>query len=131
MSEECAVMTINDRESSKSPTGSHSIDDILGIKAAAAAAQITNNSHHRHQVQQMYSNNSGSGSDSSSDSSASEREASPSPQPAASLESCSSIPIAGHPQQQLLQMATLGGTPQQQLHRPGTGRAGPMSLLPI
>ena len=122
MSKECAVMTINDRESSKSPTGNHSIDDILGIKATAGAHLPTNNSHnHLHEVQQMYSN-SGTGSDSSSDSSASERENTPSPAPVAAaaqeISGCSSPNAIAR--QQMLQIASVGGSQQQfQHHHPG------------
>lgn len=68
MSENCVTMppTINDRESSKSPTGNHSIDDILGIKASAAAQLAA--------PRNMYS-----GSDSSSDSSSNSGDTSPFP----------------------------------------------------
>ena len=125
MSKECLVMTINDRESSKSPTGSHSIDDILGIKATAGAhLQATNNSrNHLHEVQQMYSN-SVSGSDSSSDSSASERENTPSPHPAATVaqdsSSACSSPSAVVSRQQMLQIASVGAGQQDfQHHHPG------------
>lgn len=97
MNENCAAMppTTNDRESSKSPSGNHSIDDILGIKVAAASAQ----------QQVMYS-----GSDSSSDSSSnstSERETSP------SFPVEHSTPASTRHHQQLLQMATLAGAVQQ------------------
>ncbi len=124
MSKECLVMTINDRESSKSPTGSHSIDDILGIKATAGAHLTTNNSrNHLHEVQQMYSN-SGSGSDSSSDSSASERENTLSPHPSVTValdsSSACSSPSAVVARQQMLHIASVGAGQQDfQHHHPG------------
>lgn len=101
MNENCAAMppTTNDRESSKSPSGNHSIDDILGIKVAAASHLGTA------QQQAMYS-----GSDSSSDSSSnstSERETSP------SFPVEHSTPASTRHHQQLLQMATLAGAVQQ------------------
>ena len=100
MSENCTAMppTIHDRESSKSPSGSHTIEDILGTKGNASQPPSSRSA--------MYN---GSGSDSSSDSSsnsASEGESSP------------SFPVdnsANSRQQQLMQMASLaGGSPQQQ-----------------
>ena len=91
MSENCVTMppTTNERESSKSPTGNHSIDDILGIKAAAAAAQLT-------APQNMYS-----GSDSSSDSSSNSGDTSP-------------FPLENSTQQQLVQVVAGSPVPAQQ-----------------
>lgn len=99
MSENCVNMppTINDRESSKSPSGNHSIDDILGIKAAAAAAQLA-----APQMQNMYS-----GSDSSSDSSSNSGDTSPFP-----LENS-----ASPRQQQLVQV--VAGSPVAALQQQG------------
>ncbi len=108
MNENCVAMppTTTDRESSKSPSGSHSIDDILGIKAITAgnSAQLVGS---QHQPEAMYN-----GSDSSSDSSSNsdDRESSPS-LPAAMETSRSPPPLQQHQAQpqQLLQMTTLTG----------------------
>ena len=95
MNENCAAMppTSNDRESSKSPTGSHSIHDILGIKASQMAAS---------QRRATYS-----GSDSSSDSSSNS---------ASDPESSPSLPLENSANSQLIEMATTAGgsAPQHQ-----------------
>lgn len=102
MTQNCASMppTINDRESSKSPSGSHSIDDILGIKASQMATS--------QQQQAAYS-----GSESSSDSS-SNSASDPETSPAFPLEN-----PASSRHQQLLQVAAAAGefSPQQQHQR--------------
>ncbi len=106
MTQNCASMppTINDRESSKSPSGSHSIDDILGIKASQMATS--------QQQQAAYS-----GSESSSDSS-SNSASDPETSPAFPLEN-----PASSRHQQLLQVAAAAGefSPQQQHQRHGEG----------
>ena len=107
MSEDCAAMppTTTDRESSKSPSGSHSIDDILGIKVAAGSAQLVS-SEQQQQQQAMYN-----GSDSSSDSSSNsdDRESSPS-LTARSPPPLQQLPNSQQQPQQLLQMTALQGT---------------------
>lgn len=85
--------TSNERESSKSPTGSHSIDDILGLKASQMATS---------QRQATYS-----GSDSSSDSSsnsASEPDTSP------------PFPLENSGNSRQLQVATIAGGSQGELN---------------
>lgn len=96
MNQNCATMppTSNERESSKSPTGNHSIDDILGIKASQMATS---------QHQAAYS-----GSDSSSDSSSNSSE----PEMTSPLVVENS---ANSRQQQILHLATTAGeSPLQQ-----------------
>lgn len=114
MSEDCAAMppTTTDRESSKSPSGSHSIDDILGIKVAAGSAQLVSSEQQQQQPQGMYN-----GSDSSSDSSSNSDDRESSPSLAAGMEHSRSppplqqLPTTQQQQpQQLLQMTALQGT---------------------
>ncbi len=102
--------TINERESSKSPSGSHSIDDILGIKATS---ELGNSHPHHHHHNNMYSG-SDSSSDSSSNSGTSEREASSASPPPLALGDTSSTSTNRHHHQHLLQMATTGSAQIQQ-----------------
>lgn len=101
MNENCATMPpTNERESSKSPSGNHSIDDILGLKATQMAASSS-----QQQNRHAYS---ASGSDSSSDSSSNGSASEPDTSP--------TFPVSSRQQQQqqLLQVATTAGLEAQQ-----------------